>query len=107
MSEKDNPDESLDMGRSIVGRIRSEANAEFAYFSGDEGEDVFATLYLTERDRCLPDHLIGDDLLLDIRAMYCQVFDGLREELRSRLGISEFLWLSVDPSHRDSPFPGL
>ena len=97
-------DERLAIGRSIVERIRSEANNEYGYFSGREGEDVFQTLCLTERDRCIPDHLTGDDLLLDIRAMYCQVFDGLREELRERLGLQEFLWLAVDPSYEDSTF---
>ncbi len=106
MTEREHADnERLEIGQAIVQRIRSETNNEYAYFSGhDEGEDVFVTLYLTERDRCLPDHLIGDDLLLDIRAMYCQVFDGLREELRSRLGIQDFLWLAIDPSYEDSTF---
>ena len=91
-------------GRSIVDRIRSETNNEFAYFSGREGEDVFATLYLTERDRSIPDQLIGDDLLIDIRTLFYQVFDGLREELKERLGIRDSLWLAVDPSYEDSTF---
>jgi hypothetical protein len=97
-------DEILAIGRSIVERIRAEANNEYGWFSGEDGEDVFQTLYLTERHSSLPDHLIRDDLLADIRAMYYQVFDALREELKSRLPRSESLWLAIDPSHEDSTF---
>ena len=103
MVEGENRDEELiSIGRSIVDRIRRETNDEYAYFSPGES-DVFRTLYLTESDRCLPDHFIGDDLLRDIRAIYAQVFDGLREELRDRLGLRG-LWLAIDPSYEDLTF---
>jgi hypothetical protein len=48
--------------------------------------------------------LLGDDVLIDVRAMFSQVFDALREELRQRLDLKEFLWLAVDPSYEDSTF---
>ena len=105
MSEREeSSEERLAIGQSIIERIRRETNHEYGYFSGDEGEDVFVSLYLTERDSCLPAHLTADDLLLDIRAMFCQVFDGLRDELKSRLGIADPLWLAVDPSYEDTSF---
>ena len=103
MTEREGPtEERLAIGRSIAERIRSETNNEYAHFSGDEDEDVFAALYLTERDGCLPGRFVGDDLLLDIRALYYQVFDGIREELEARLGRHDFIWVAVDPSYEDS-----
>jgi len=97
-------EEQLQVGRSIVDRIRIETNAEFAHFAGEDGEDVFATLYLKERDVCVPEHLLGDDVLMDVHALFCQVFDGIREELDERHGREGFIWIAVDPSYEDSTF---
>lgn len=97
-------EERRQIGRSIVGRIRREANDEYAYFSGREGEAVFATLYLTQRDVCLPEHLIGDDVLTDIHAMFAQVFSAVGDELLERIGRRERILLAVEPSYEDSTF---
>ncbi len=86
-------------------RIRREANDEYAYFDGDEDEDVFHTLYLTPRHTAVPDHLLSEDLLLDIhmdiRELYFQVFDGVRAELLATFGQERPIWIAVDPSVDD------
>jgi hypothetical protein len=90
------------VGRSILQRIRTEVNDEASAFAGDEGEDVFQTLYLTERFGCIPDHLLGEDLLQDIRSLYYYVLDGVRGELEERLSPQGFLWIVIDPSYEDT-----
>lgn len=50
----------------------------------------------------MPEHLLGDDVLMDVRALFYQVFDGIREELRERHRGEGFIWLAVDPSYEDS-----
>lgn len=86
-------------------RIRAEANEEYGYFQGEEGEDVFRSLYLTPRDTSIPEHLLNDDLLLgihsDIRELFFQVYDGIRAELLDRFGRDHGIWLVVDPSVDD------
>lgn len=95
----------LAAGRRIMERIRAEANEEYGYFQGDEGEDVFCSLYLTPRDTSIPEHLLKDDLLLgihsDIRQLFFQVYDGIRAELLQRFGRERGTWLVVDPSVDD------
>ena len=91
-------------GRRIIERIRSEINAPDGPFTGEEGEDVFRSLYLTERFGCIPDHFLGDDLMVDIRSMYYWVLDGVRNELQERFAIKTFLWVVVDPSYEDSTY---
>ncbi len=97
------PERRWPVGRAIMERIRHEVNdPDGPFFTGDDGEDVFAALYLSERDGCIPDRFIGDDLLNDIRTMYYAVLDGVREELRARLQLREFLSVLVDPSYEDT-----
>lgn len=91
-------------GRRIMERIRREVNAEGAHFLGEEGEDVFRSLYLTERFGCIPDHLLGEDILVDIRNLYYWVLDGVREELQERVGAKGFVWVAVDPSYEDPTY---
>ena len=96
--------ERWSIGRSILERIRSEVNGEDGHFRGEEGESVFVSLYLTERYGCIPDHLLGEDILIDIRNLYYWVLDGVRDELKERAGADQSLWIVVDPSYEDSPY---
>jgi hypothetical protein len=48
--------------------------------------------------------MLGDDVLKDVSAMFRQVFDGVREELKTRAGVQDTLWLAIDPSYEDSTF---
>lgn len=93
------------IGRRIIERVRREANNEYSYFDGDEGEDVFRTLYLVPRDMAVPEHLLSDDTLLDIhmdiRQLFFQVFDGVRAELLDHFGRDRGIWIAVDPSVDD------
>lgn len=101
-STPESASERWPIGRSILQRIRSEVNDEASAFAGGEGEDVFQTLYLTERFGCIPDHLLGEDLLQDIRSLYYYVLDGVRGELEERLSPQGFLWIVIDPSYEDT-----
>lgn len=92
------------IGRSIMDRIRVEVNdEEGGPFAASDIEDVFARLYLTERDGCIPNELLsGEDLTADIRNLYYAVLDGVRSELQDRLKPSDFLWVIVDASYEDA-----
>jgi hypothetical protein len=83
-------------------RIRGDVNDEASAFTGEEGEDVFQTLYLRERFGCIPDHLLGDDLMQDIRSLYYYVLNGVRSELQERLSPPGFMWIIIDPSYEDT-----
>lgn len=99
--EQHKPPESWPAGRKIISRVR-EAISDGSTLRGTEEEDVFQTLYLTERSGCVPDHLMGDDLLVDIRSMYYWVFAGIREELDERVGAHSFIFTVIDPSYDDA-----
>lgn len=98
------PGERYPIGRSIMNRIRTELDDEGGPFAvGDDVEDLFALLYLTERDGCIPNEVLsGDDLTSDIRRLYSCVFDGVRSELNERVPTREFLWVIVDASYEDA-----
>jgi hypothetical protein len=96
-------EERFPIGRSIVNRIRTEVNDEGGPFAAADVDDLFALLYLTERDGCVPDEILsGEDLTNDIRNLYYCVFDGVRSELKERLPTREFLWVIVDASYEDA-----
>jgi hypothetical protein len=95
--------EHLSIGHAIVNRIRSVTNHELGTFTPvDEETDVFQLLYLTQRDTCVPEELLSDDLLLAIREMYVTILDGIREELRARVRADASAWILVDPSYEDT-----
>jgi hypothetical protein len=94
----------LATGRRIVGRIRDDANGGDGYFYSGDDEDLLRSLYLTSRDTAIPEHLLSDDYLHDIhgdiRALYGQVFNGIRAELIENYGPST-IWVVVDPGIED------
>lgn len=97
--------ERLAIGTSIVGRIRAEANAIDGWFFQDDAGDVFSDLYLTDRETAIPERLVDDGELGvegGIKEMFYLVFDGLRRELRFRMGIAESHWVYVDSATEDS-----
>ncbi len=93
--------EALAAGRPIVDRIRNELNLS-ADGSDADTIDVFKALLLTERDVCIPDELIGEDLLLDIHSLYYRVFDAVREELLDNVDGDRFVFVVIDPSYEDT-----
>lgn len=96
------PEERFPVGRSIIDGIRTELNVEGSPFTA-EVDDVFALLYLTERDGCVPDQLLsGEDLTADIRNLYYCVLDSVRVELKDRLNVADPLWIIVDASYEDA-----
>ena len=93
----------LAIGQAVLERVRERANGEFAYFAGDEDHDFFTDLYLTPRHTAIPEHLLGDsdELHRDVRSVFAQVFDGVRDELDLRMG-RESLWVVIDPAFDDT-----
>jgi hypothetical protein len=89
-------------GRSIVGRIRDDVNDAMSSFAEHGVEDPFRELYLRERDGCIPDELVDDDLLAGIHSMYYAVLDALCIELRERRGAHEPMNIVIDPSYEDT-----
>ena len=90
--------ERLAIGQAIVGRVRERANGDARYFAGEDGQDFFRELYLEPRSTAVPEQLAGeaDELSRDVRAIYAQVFDAVREELDQRMGREESHWLDID-----------
>ncbi len=88
-------------GRTILDRVRRETNDDFGYFAPAwDGEDVFHSLYLTARATAIPEHLLGHDIHMDVRALHSQVFNGIRDELVEESGRRP-IWVVVDPALED------
>lgn len=90
--------ERLAIGQAIVQRVRERANGESRYFAGEDDQDFFRELYLKSRTTAVPEGLVGEsyELTSDVRAIYAQVFDGVREELEERMDREESHWLDID-----------
>ena len=84
------------LGLPIVEKIRHGTNNNTGYFLNFDDGDLFTEVYLTERAGAVPEAIL-DDPFLDIRAMYAQVFHGVREQLAEEHGMLEQVWIYVDP----------
>jgi hypothetical protein len=107
MPEREPPllPEARTHGQRVLERLRNYANEENAYFAPSfDGEDVFRALYLTERHTSVPEQFVGDDpvydLHMDVRALFDQVFQCVRDELREQFG-PQPIWIVVDPDLED------
>lgn len=90
---------AFEVGRSIILRLRRAVNEAESYFAPEEGEDLFQTLYLSQRDGCIPDEHLGEDLMDDIINLYYPVLAAVREELCERLKIPYDIRIYVEPSY--------
>lgn len=79
-------------------------NVECTGFDADPDDDLFKDLYLTEKYGCIPDHLLGDDLMQDIITMYYDLFDAVRKELLERVKPLESINILVQPDYEDVTF---
>lgn len=91
------PERQLETGKTILERIRSRTNGNTGYFENWDDEDLFSAIYLTPRTAAVPEIILAEPLN-DVRAMFAQVFGGVREELAVRLGWEESVWVYVDAS---------
>ena len=100
--------ETRERGRAILANVAQATNADDAYFAPvRDDEDVFRSLYLTPRAGVVPEHLLSDDvaheLRADIRALYGQVFNGVRDALVDSSD-GRPIWVVVDPHPDDDTF---
>jgi len=95
-------DEEYPIGRSILRRLRKALNEEWGSWLVDEDEDTFKTLYLTEHRVCIPEHLLGDGIVEDIVSLFYYPLFAVREELKERTGVKEFISIFVQPSYMDT-----
>jgi len=96
--------EEYPLGRSIPRRLRKTLNEDWDYWLPEEGEDLVKTLCLTERQVCIPEHLLGDEIVEDIISLFNYPLSAVREELKERTGRKEFIWIFVEPSYTDTSF---
>jgi len=92
------------LGRSILRRLKKTVNEEWDSSLVEEDEDTFKTLYLTERRVCIPEHLLGGEIMEDIMSLFYYPLSAIREELKKRTGTKEFIWVFVQPSYTDTSF---
>ena len=89
------------IGRAVVKRIRADVNDPMSPLVDRGVEDPFTQLYLRERDGCVPDELVDEDLISGIRSMYCAVLDGVCAELRERAAPQIPMNIVIDASYDD------
>ena len=92
------------LGRSILRRLKRTVNEEWDSWLVDEAGDTFKTLYLTERRVCIPERLLSGEIMEDIMSLFYYPLSAIREELKERRGIKEFIWIFVQPSYTDTSF---
>lgn len=85
-----------DRGKALLSHVRKRVNE--CYYR----EDAFRKMYLEEPDGCVPEDLIGDDLLSDIKNKYYWPVDAVRDQLEREFGRDPPMWIYVDPSYEDS-----
>lgn len=61
-------------------------------------------MLITERQVCIPEHLLGDEIVEDIITLFYYALSAIREELKERTGRKEFIWIFVEPSYTDTSF---
>ncbi len=102
--QRTGPESEHPIGRVILERLRRHMNVDCTGFDADRDEDLFKDLYLTERHECIPDHLLGDDLMSDIITMYYDLFDAVRGEILERAKPLETINILVQPDYEDATF---
>lgn len=91
------------MGSSIMHRLRKTLNDPDGPFPGaEDGVNVFQRLYLEERDACIPDEFIGEEILDDIHSLFYYPLEALRQELAERVGRQQMMLIAIDPSWQDT-----
>lgn len=63
--------------------------------------DAFEKLYIGRKDSCIPDELIGEDLLLDIKDKFYSILHPIRERLEKEKMAKKPIYIFVDPSYED------
>jgi len=92
------------IGRSILRRLKKTVNEEWDSWLVEEDGDTFETLYLTERQVCIPEHLLSGEIMEDIMSLFYYPLSAIREELKDRTGTKEFIWVFAEPSYTDTSF---
>jgi hypothetical protein len=73
------------------------------YVAGQFGNpEAFEKLYIGEKHECIPDELMGEDLLLDIKEKFYSIFYPLREELEKENLTKKPVYIFIDPSYEDT-----
>lgn len=63
--------------------------------------DAFEKLYIGRKDSCIPEDLMGEDLLLDIKENFYNIFHPIRERLEKEKIAKKPIYILVDPSYED------
>jgi hypothetical protein len=82
--------------KRFTSAVRKYVNEQF----GDP--EAFEKLYMGEKHECIPDDLMGDDLLLDIKEKFHSIFHPLREQLEKERLAEKPIYIFVDPSYEDT-----
>jgi len=63
--------------------------------------DAFKKLYIGSKDSCIPEDLMGEDLLLDIKEKFYSILHPIRERLEKEKMAKKPIYIFVDPSYED------
>ena len=61
-------------------------------------------MLITERQVCIPEHLLSGEIMEDVIRLFYYALSALRQELEERTGTKEFIWVFVQPSYTDTSF---
>lgn len=81
--------------KRFTSAVRKYVNEQF----GDP--EAFEKLYMGEKHECVPDDLMGDDLLLDIKEKFYSILHPIRERLEKEGMTKKPIYIFVDPSYED------
>jgi len=62
---------------------------------------AFEKLYIGEKNTCIPEDLLGEDLLLDIKEKFYSIFHPIRERLEKEKLAEKSIYIFVDPSYEN------
>ncbi len=63
--------------------------------------DAFEKLYIGRKDSCIPEDLIGEDLLLNIKEKFYSILHLIREQLEKEKIAKKPIYILVNPSYED------
>lgn len=64
--------------------------------------DAFRKMYLEEPNGCIPDELMGEELLYDVKNKFYWPMDAVRVQLEKEFGTEQSMWVYVDPTYEDT-----
>ena len=88
----------MNLGNKFVQHVKEKVNDAF------NNENAFEMLYIGEKDSCIPDELISEDINIDIHAKFYWLLDSVRKEIEKKYKFDDPIYIFVDTSWQDESY---